>query len=122
MMRPRASWFAMSMSYHLRRMMERSLAVLERHAGQAALAAVMAAWASWGPRLATSARSWPVAGSCTAKRLAPVTHWPSTRASVLSRLGSLSWARGLWAWEVGMGAPTVRMEQKTGTYRKWQMP
>jgi hypothetical protein len=55
--------------------MERSLAVLERQAGQAALAAAMAAWASWGPRLATSASFKPVAGSW-AKRLAPLIRWP----------------------------------------------
>ncbi|RYF63038.1 MAG: succinate-semialdehyde dehydrogenase (NADP(+)), partial [Comamonadaceae bacterium] len=29
-----------------------------------------------------------VAGSFTSKRAAPATHWPSIRASVLSRLGS----------------------------------
>ena len=71
--------------------MLRSLAVLLRQAGQAALAAAMAVSASAAPRLATSARWAPVAGSVTAKRLGPLTHWPLTRASVLSRVGSVSY-------------------------------
>src|SRR5574343_1256625 len=93
MMRPRSSWLAISRSNHLRKMVLRSLAVLLRQAGQAALAAAIACSVSRGPRLATSTRCWPVAGSCTAKRLAPLTHWPLISASVLSRLGSFSWAR-----------------------------
>ena len=36
----------------------------------------------------------PVAGSFTSKRLLPLTHWPFTKASVLSRVGSLSRAKG----------------------------
>ena len=36
----------------------------------------------------------PVAGSITSKRLVPGSHWPLTRASVLSRLGSFSRAKG----------------------------
>src|SRR3990167_3573945 len=48
MMRPRSSWLAIKRSNHLRRMMLRSLPVLLRQAGQAALAAAMAASASSG--------------------------------------------------------------------------
>src|SRR5512140_137067 len=94
MMRPRSSWLAISRSYHLRRTMLRSLTVLLRQAGQAALAAAMAASACWGPRLATSASVAPVLGSCTSKRAGPLTHSPLISASVLSRLGSLSRPRG----------------------------
>ena len=70
------------------------LTVLLRQAGHAALAAAMAASASAGPRLATSASLAPVAGSVTSKRLLPASHCPLMRASVFSRLGSLSRARG----------------------------
>ncbi|EWS62411.1 hypothetical protein Y695_04361 [Hydrogenophaga sp. T4] len=94
MMRPRSSWLAMSRSYHLRRMMLRSLAVLPFQPAQAALAAAMAFSASAGPRLATSASFWPVAGSSTSKRLLPFTHSPLISASVFSRVGSFSRARG----------------------------
>ena len=39
----------------------------------------------------------PVAGSFTSKRLLPSSHWPLTRAAVLSKLGSFNRARGvLW--------------------------
>jgi len=92
----------MSRSYHLRSRMLRSFAVLAFQAGQAALAAAMAASASAGPRLATSASLAPVAGSCTSKRLVPATHCPLMSASVLSRVGSLSWARGEEDMAVGI--------------------
>src|SRR3990167_2825901 len=104
----------MSRSNHLRRMMLRSLAVLVFQAGQAALAAAMAASASFGPRLATSASLRPVAGSFTSKRLLPATHWPLIRPSVLSRLGSLGWARGdvfiSMGWSLRKGAKRGQIE------------
>ena len=94
MMRAMSSWLAIKRSNHLRKMMLRSLAVLAFHAGQAALAAAIAAAASAGPRLATSASLIPVAGSKTSKRVVPLTHCPLMSASVLSRVGSLSWESG----------------------------
>ena len=65
-------------------------------AGQA-----LAAAASGGARLATSASAWPLAGSCTVKRArgsAPQTQAPPIRLSVLSSVGSASRASG----EVGV--------------------
>ena len=69
MMRPKSSMLAISKSYHLRSNMLRSLLVLLRQAGKAALAAAMAASASGAPKLATSANLAPVEGSLTSKRL-----------------------------------------------------
>ena len=94
MMRPRSSTLAMRRSYHLRSKTLRSLLVLPRQAGRAALAAEMACSASAAPKLATSASFAPVAGSWMSKRLLPLTHWPLIKASVLRSEGSLSKAKG----------------------------
>ena len=94
MMRPKSSTLAISRSYHLRSKMLRSLLVLPRQAGRAALAAAMAASASLAPKLATSASLMPVAGSLTSNRLLPLTHWPLTKASVFRREGSFNRASG----------------------------
>src|SRR6218665_1391312 len=94
MMRARSSWWASSNSHHLRKMMLRSLAVLDFQGPQAAFAAAMAPSASPGPRWATWASFRPVAGSSTSKRRLPATQRLSMSPSVLSRLGSLSVARG----------------------------
>src|SRR5687767_10368530 len=93
----------------------RSLPVLLRQAGQAAFAAAMAASASLGPRLATSASLVPLLGSCTSKRAAPLSHWPLMRASVLSRLASLSSASGEVFMSIGgvPGAAAGRAEYST---------
>ena len=72
----------------------RSLAVLLRQGPQALSAATMALWQSTGPRLATLASTRPVAGSVTSKRLLLPTHSPPISASVFSRPGSFSVARG----------------------------
>ena len=79
---------------HLSRIAPRSLAVLSRQAGHAALAAAIAASASAAPTLATSTSLAPVAGSSTSKRVSPATHSPLISASVLSRLRSASAASG----------------------------
>ena len=76
----RSSWFAIISSAHLRRIVLRSFAVFDRHAGHAALAASIARRVSAAPMLGTVPSSSPVAGLVTASVLPPSasTHWPST--------------------------------------------
>src|SRR3989344_3379776 len=79
-------------------MAERALAGSLAQAGQARLAAAIAASVSVPPRLATWASRAPVAGSVTSKTWPLPFHWPSMRAWVLSSVGSWSLDRG----DVGM--------------------
>ena len=93
-MRARSSACWCSSANHFMRMPARSLAVLLRQAGQAALAACTARRAASAPWFATSASFWPVAGSLTAKRSVALVHSPSISESVLSSVASASDASG----------------------------
>jgi hypothetical protein len=101
MMRARSSALSTIRSNHFISTADRSFAVLLRQAGHAVLAVEMACSVSDAPRLATSASFRPVAGSVTSKREEPLTQMPLMRASVASRLASLSRLRG----EVFMSMP-----------------